>query len=1197
MSIRRLWATFKVDLAFTLKRPMFWTMVVFLALLTWGLSTGSVTISSGDSSVGGKRAWITSEFSSAFVLTFVAFAFIGFFAAIAAGLAVIADREAKVGEILHSTPLRPAEYVWGKALAALAAFTLALGLTAAFMMFFNHVVPNADADEIRGPFGLWNYLRPALLFGLPPLVLFVGVPFYLGSRTGRPVVAFLFPIAMMVLCGFFLWNWDPSWLAPEYNQALMLLDPAGFRWLDETWLEKDLGAEFYNTQRIALDRPFIASRIAWMLIGFAAIALASRQFGATLRGGRDEKAGRRRRAKIVEQQAAQVAAATTPVPLALPALAMKTRPLGFVASTVTVARTEAGRLLREPGVWLFGFFVVLESLGTSLTALGAFNTEILLTPGLLAIRSFNTLSLLVCLLLMFFTAEGLQREKAIGLDRLVYSSPLGSGAFLTGKALGNSLVGLVMVLAVFAGCVIGLLAQGRVPFSVAPFVLVWGLLLTPTFLAWTAFVTAVQAVTGNRFATYGVGMGAIGATLYCQFTNKMNWVGNWWLWDTVRWSDMSLLEIDRRALVLNRLFVLALAVFFFGVAVRYFQRRDFDATRILQRLRPLALGGMLLRLSPLAVAPLGLGLALFLGVADGYQGKAAEKDGKDYWKQNLATWREAENPGVVAVDVELAVDPNASHLASRGHATLENQTAKPMRRFALTGGRHWRDVEWTLGGARFEPEDRSRLYVFELAEPLAPGAKVVVGWSFQGHFPDGMSKNGGGAGNFILPSGVVMTSFGPDFVPMLGYQEGVGVDKENRYEPKEYPPDFYLDRLKPAFGTSSAFTTRVRITAPAEFTMNSVGVLESETVLGGRRTVTWVSDHPVRFFNVVGGRYKVRKGETTKIFYHPEHEYNVEEMSRVLEGARRFYSEWFHPYPWQELKLSEFPALASYAQGFPTNIPFSEGIGFLTKSDVKTDAVALVTAHEAAHQWWANILTPGEGPGNNLLSEGMSHFASMLLLEELNGPRARMEFSKRIEERYGEGRRKDAERPLVLVDGSREGDTTVTYDKGGWVFWMTLEHLGREAALAGIREFIATYKDGPDYPVLQDYTNTLRAHAADPEAYDRFVAQWYHEVVLPEFRLSEAKVEAAEGGHEVTLTIAQVGTGAVEVEVAASAGERFPKEGEEAVAYRESRTTVALAAGETKTITIATDFEPERIVVDPDVRVLQLGRNRALLEL
>ena len=52
----------------------------------------------------------------------------GFFASIAAGMAVISDDEARVGDMLHSTPLRPGEYVWGKFLAILAGFLGVLGL-------------------------------------------------------------------------------------------------------------------------------------------------------------------------------------------------------------------------------------------------------------------------------------------------------------------------------------------------------------------------------------------------------------------------------------------------------------------------------------------------------------------------------------------------------------------------------------------------------------------------------------------------------------------------------------------------------------------------------------------------------------------------------------------------------------------------------------------------------------------------------------------------------------------------------------------------------------------------------------------------------------------------------------------------------------------------------------------------------------
>jgi len=679
----------------------------------------------------------------------------------------------------------------------------------------------------------------------------------------------------------------------------------------------------------------------------------------------------------------------------------------------------------------------------------------------------------------------------------------------------------------------------------------------------------------------------------------MNWVGNWWIWGALQWSDMGTFELNRQALLLNRVMVLGLTVLFTAIAVRAFGRRQADAIGTVHRLQPGPLWRRTLRLAAFALVPLVAGVLLWLAVLDGFQGGRVEKKSRDYWKQNLATWKDAPQPALADVSVDLRLTPERRWLESRGSYELVNDRPEPLRQFALTGGQHWEKLSWTLAGKPYKPEDRSGLYVFTPKAPLPPGGRVRVGFKFEGAFPHGATKNGGGSPEFILPSGVVLTSFRPTFVPIIGYIEEVGIkEDENDYEPRVYPDDFYKGQTDALIGFNNAFTTRIAVTAPAEYTVNSVGTLISEKVKEGQKTSVWKSDHPVRFFNVVGGRWDVRRGKGTAIFHHPSHPYNIAEMSEALDAARRWYSEWFYPFPWRELKLSEFPNLATYAQGFPTNITFSEGIGFLTKSDVKTNAVFMVTAHEAAHQWWGNILTPGKGPGGNILSEGMSHFATALLTEQVKGPEARMEFLKRIEENYGDDRRADAERPMVKNDGARPGDQTVTYDKGGWVFWMMLQHLGRERALAGLRQFIADWNQGPDYPVLQDFTAAMRPFAPDPAAYDAFVKMWFHQVVVPEYRLSDAQaVPNSNGGWELKVKLKNAGTGRMPVEVAAARGERFAKDAKPGERYQDERRTVVLGAGEEKTVAIFCPFEPQRVVVDPDVRVLQLRRKAAVAKL
>ena len=833
-------------------------------------------------------------------------------------------------------------------------------------------------------------------------------------------------------------------------------------------------------------------------------------------------------------------------------------------------------------------------------AVGAFQTPLLLTSGTLAVGSMNTLTLLVCLLLLFYTVESLLREQHTRLASIHFATPVRSTAVLFGKCLANSLVAIVIMVAAFLGAAIVLLIQGKVSLNVGPFLLVWGVFLSVTFLGWTAFVAALLSITRNRYTTYALALGALAYTGYRQLTDKMNWVGNWDLWGSLRWSDMALFELDRIAIILNRFFLLGLTIFLTALAVRLYPRCEADGVRILQRISPWPLFKTCLRMLPLALIPMTLGVALYILVDQGFQGDAAKKRQKEYWRHNIATWRDTPLPAITAVDVDVELEPSQRWFRVKGSYDLKNHHTTALRNIPFTTSDIWENLRWTVDGVDFTPDNSSWLAIFTPTKPMEPQAAMKIGFSYEGHYPRGITKNGGGSMEFIVPSSVVLTSFSSSFMPVLGYQESIGIDDENRYESRVYPDNFYEGITEPLFGSATAFTTRIRVTAPEDFTINSIGTLEEESVADHKRTVLWKSDQPVRFFNIVAGHWDVHKGKHSTIYYDRHHKYNIEEMSEALDAARTYYSQWFYPYPWRDLKLSEFPNLATYAQGFATDITFSEGIGFLTKSDPKANAAFIVTAHEAAHQWWGNILTPGKGPGGNILAEGMAHFSTILLCEQVKGLRQRIEFCKRIEESYNETRRKDSEKALVKIDGSKPGDTTVTYDKGGWVFWMLLQQMGREQTLAGMHKFIEQYRLNPDHPVLQDFIASMRPFAKDPVAYDAFVKQWFFEVVVPEFKLTmPTLIEAGNTGEgkqkwKATVHVQNAGTGKVSVELAAISGERFAEDGTVSPDYREARKRIMLGAGEEMDVAIESDFKPDRIIVDPDAVVLQLLRKLAV---
>ena len=922
MSLRRFLLVARSELSYNLKRPSFWIMLLLTGLILWGLSNGGVRIalSSGDSSVGGKKAWLTSEFAMTQVVTIVSFLFFSFFVAVAAGLAVVRDDEWKTGELLHATPLTPGEYVWGKFAGVLAAYLVAMLLMLGLMILLFQLLPNSDMLETRGPFQLRNYVVPLLMMGLPILLFSCGTAFGIGTRTRRPILVFMLPIFLLVVCGFFLWSWTPAWLDPRIDRALMLVDPSGFRWLVQTWLKVDRGVDFYNNQPVVWDLGFVLSRIGIVLIGFLSTGLSARHFRLTLRSS-GKVTGRRPPAPTtVESRPAPEANPT------LAALGMTSRAPTFWHGFRKVAGAELKELRSSPGLYLFIPIIVWQTLGSALISIGTFDAPLLVTPGTLAVSAMASLITLLCLLIVFYGVESLERERATGFAAIHAALPIGAGSILAGKAVALGVVALTVLGAVFVGSSIALLIQGRVGLAVIPFVLVWGLLLLPGIVMWTCFVFATYALAKNRYTTYGITLAGFALTVYLAIADKLNWIGNWPLWGTLRWSDMSVLEFDRTALALNRLFVLSLAAGFLRFAVRYFPRRAGDAIGVLHSLRPAALGRAAWRATPWLVVPIVLAGALWHQISIGPEGPRAKKIMKDYWKKNLATWTDAPLPAIADADIDVTIEPARRAWQVKGHYLLVNKQAVPLAKIPLTVG-FWEDITWEVNGVAATPDTASHLFVFTPPKPLAPGDSLRVGFTYRG-VQRGSTRAGGGAGEFIVPSGVVMTSFGPRWFPMVGYDDGIGVDDENRAEPKQYPEKFYEGVTPSAFGGELPMTVRTTITTPADFTANGVGERISEEVKNGLKTTVWRTDHPVMAFNVVAGRYLVKKGTGTALYYDTRHGYNTEEMSGALDAARKYFGEWFAPFPWKELKVSEFRRWRVTPRGSRPTSPSPSRSGF-----------------------------------------------------------------------------------------------------------------------------------------------------------------------------------------------------------------------------------------------------------------------------
>jgi aminopeptidase N len=326
------------------------------------------------------------------------------------------------------------------------------------------------------------------------------------------------------------------------------------------------------------------------------------------------------------------------------------------------------------------------------------------------------------------------------------------------------------------------------------------------------------------------------------------------------------------------------------------------------------------------------------------------------------------------------------------------------------------------------------------------------------------------------------------------------------------------------------------------------------------------------------------------VYHWPAHDQNAPAILDALKRSRATFSTLFSPYPYRELRLAEFPRLATFAMGYPTLIPFSESIGFLTRDPKdRTNLNFYVTAHEVAHQWWGTVVWPAHAKGSPVIAEALANYSSLLLAGRVEGEEKRRKMFEDFEDRYLRERDANEELPLVLLDGGRRNEEVIWYNRGGVIFYMMHRQLGEERMLGALREFIRRFSFRDDHPTMTDLLALYEELAPELRPFfDQFVRSTA--IPNPRYRRVERR-ELAGGGWGVVVDVENHGQGDLDLVVAATLGKRDEEGFREAQLVLPLRGTAA-AGGE-----IRCDFKPDAVEMDPDRTVLMQERRRGRREL
>jgi aminopeptidase N len=198
-------------------------------------------------------------------------------------------------------------------------------------------------------------------------------------------------------------------------------------------------------------------------------------------------------------------------------------------------------------------------------------------------------------------------------------------------------------------------------------------------------------------------------------------------------------------------------------------------------------------------------------------------------------------------------------------------------------------------------------------------------------------------------------------------------------------------------------------------------------------------------------------------------------MIDAVKKSLEYYTTNFGPYQHRQVRIIEFPGYRHFAQSFANTIPYSESSGFIARIDDEEDIdyVFNTTAHEVAHQWWAHQVVGGNVQGATMLSESLSEYSALMVMEQEYGAERMRRFLRHELDGYLEGRggEVEQEQPLMLVENQKY----IHYNKGSLVLYALRDQIGEQQLNRALARYVKEFRfQEPPYTNTVEFLDHVR---------------------------------------------------------------------------------------------------------------------------
>ncbi|MCK4766070.1 MAG: ABC transporter permease [Candidatus Aminicenantes bacterium] len=1037
------------------------------------------------------------------------------------GNAAYRDFEDRTYTLYFSYPIKKYAYICGRFAGTLVALLFVFSGTAVGALMASWM-PFVMAEKFTA-FRLSVYVQPFLV-GVIPNIIFAGGIFYaLALRVRKRLPVYVTAVGMLM--GFLL----AANLVGDIKNKLIaaLIDPFGnipVQTIVDYWTPAEK-----NTLLIPLSGNFLLNRLLWLGIGLLVMWLGTRKFKLSYLLPEKKRA-----AKIaVDTDSDTLKESREPagVPV-MPALQRTFSAALHRQQFFTLFKNEFLSVVKSIYFSVIVLFGVMFVFIVGMQNLGTFSgTSIYpLTYRVLEISS-GTFMLFIIIILTFYSGELVWKERDKKFAQINDAMPVPNWAQFFSK-LGALMLVLALLNIVILACGVMMQAlKGYYNFEIGLYLKeLFGIRLLD-YLLFAALAIFVQVLVNNKYLGHFV---MVVYYIVIDFLPNMGIEHKLFLFPEstgYMYSDMNGYGHFLGPYFLFKLYWAGFALMLVLIAY-LFRVRGTDTSfkvRLKKAKKRFTRGAQLFAAAGLILF-LTMGSIIFYNtnVLNDFESRWEEQERVVSYEKKYKQYENLPQPRITDVRVDVDIFPMQRGVDMRGSYVLKNKTTTPIPAIHVGISRRLtiNKMAFDLPASVTAADKDMGYYIYTLKQPLNPDETIKLDFDVS-YRPRGFMNSG--RRTRVVYNGTFLHSY--DFCPSIGYnpeRELSDDDDRKNHDLKPKPRMAPVDDLKARGNTyishdSDWVTFETVVSTVKDQVALAPGYLFKEWVEGERRFFHYKMDKKIlNFFSFISARYQVQRDKwkdvDIEIYYHEGHDYNVQRMIEAIKKSLAYYTTHFSPYQHSLVRIIEFPRYASFAQSFPTTIPYSEQIGFVARiEEGDVDYPFEVTAHEVAHQWWAHQVIGGNVQGATLLSEVLAQYSTLMVARE-NFPEKIVRKSLRYDmDRYFRGRARERKKevPLMLI----ENQGYLHYNKGIIIMNALQDYIGADRVNAALARFIKdTAYTEPPYPNSIEFLEYLRE--ATPDHLKYIITDMFETITLYEFKALDAAYKKLENGkYEVTVTV------------------------------------------------------------------------------